>query len=69
MKVIILILTLVFPDDTLQSKVFQAPMSETMEHCEGVVVPSALRSMRRNVTFAKGISGVCFEVTLDLKTV
>ena len=68
MTVIILILTIIFPDATIQSKVFQAPKSETMKHCETVVIPGAVRNMIRSVPFANSVTGVCFEVKLDLKS-
>jgi hypothetical protein len=69
MKVIILILTIVYPDSTVQSKVFQAPQSETMTHCETIVVPGAINTMKRSVPFANGVTGTCFEVTIDLKLI
>ena len=69
MKVIILILTIVFSDNTIQSKVFQAPPNETMRHCEKVVIPSAINTMKKSVPFAVGISGTCFEVNIDLKSI
>jgi len=65
MKVIILIMTLLFPDDTIQSKVFQAPATESMEHCNNVVVPGAIRNMRFK-TDATAVTATCFEVMLDL---
>tara|TARA_R100000781_G_C4073790_1_gene125379 strand:- start:523 stop:732 length:210 start_codon:yes stop_codon:yes gene_type:complete len=69
MKVIILILTIVFPDNTVQSKVFQAPSSETMKHCENTVIPGAISTMKQVNPFASGITGTCFEVTIDLKSI
>jgi len=69
MKVIILILTIVFSDNTVQSKVFQAPSSETMTHCNNVVLPNAINTMKQSVPFAVGISGTCFKVTIDLKLI
>tara|TARA_R110002126_G_scaffold223504_1_gene368485 strand:- start:575 stop:820 length:246 start_codon:yes stop_codon:yes gene_type:complete len=69
MKVILLILTIVYPDSTVQSKVFQAPSSETMTHCQRVVVPGAINNMKQSVPFAKGITGICFEATIDLKLI
>jgi|TARA_R110002167_G_scaffold295856_1_gene500323 hypothetical protein len=66
MKIIILIITLLFPDGTVQSKIFQAPPTETMEHCKNVVVPGSIETMKHSVPFAKGITGVCFEILLNL---
>jgi hypothetical protein len=68
MTVIILVLTIIFSDATVQSKVFQAPKSETMKHCETVVIPGAVRNMTNSVPFASSVTGVCFEVKIDLES-
>lgn len=69
MKVLILILTIVFPDNTIQSKVFQAPSSETIKHCESIVIPNAIQTMKKTTPLSSLISGVCFEVFINLKEI
>ena len=42
MEVLILILTFLFPDGSIHTRIHQAPAGETLEHCKQVVLPNEL---------------------------
>lgn len=64
-KVLLLVVTIMFPDGNLYTKVLQAPPGETLENCEKIVLPSAVARMKSkpNVTHA---TGVCLKVNINL---
>lgn len=66
MKVLVLILTTMFPDGSLHTRVYQAPPEENMKHCEEVVLPQAVAKAKTQ-PYALQSSGICFEIHIDLE--
>ena len=66
MKVLVLILTVMFPDGNIHTRVFQAPSEETMKHCKEVVLPKAIVKARTQPHVVRS-SGVCFEIYIDME--
>ena len=66
MKVLVLILTIMFPDGSLHTRVYQAPPTENKEHCEAVVLPQAVAKAKTQ-PYALQSSGICFEIHIDLE--
>jgi len=66
MKVLVLILTIMFPDGSLHTRVYQAPKEENMKHCKEVVLPQAIAKAKTQ-PYAIQASGVCFEVNIDME--
>ena len=64
-KVLLLIVTIMLPDGSLYSKVYQAPPEETMENCQKIILPSAVSKMKSQPHVSQA-SGVCFEVDINL---
>ena len=66
MKVLVLILTIMFPDGSLHTRVFQAPPEENIKHCKEVVLPQAVAKAKTQ-PYALQSSGICFEIHIDLE--
>jgi hypothetical protein len=64
-KVLLLIVTIMLPDGNLYTKVYQAPLEETMENCQKIVLPNAVARMKTQ-PHVNQASGVCFEVEINL---
>ena len=69
MEVLILILTFLFPDGSIHTRIHQAPAGETLEHCKQVVLPNALERARNTVFGIVEATGVCYIIKIDLEQV
>ena len=69
MEVLILVLTFLFPDGSIHTRVHQAPVGETIEHCKEVVLPKAIAQTKNTVFGIVQATGVCYKIKIDLEQV
>ena len=69
MNVLVLILTVLFTDGSILTKVYQAPKGETMEHCKAVVLPGAIKKTNERVLGVVQTTGICYHIEINLQKV